>query len=167
MFSRGDNDVRRMDMGEHSILLLDGTRPIRQLPRRLGLEKDREVERQVAELVQRGMVEPADVAWSSSVVFVRMKDHSWQLCIDYRWLNAVTRKDAYPLPRIDDSLDALAGSMYFSTVDLVSGYWQVLLDQYAEKKSAFVTRGGLWQWKVLPFGLISAPTTFERLMEKY
>ena len=64
---------------------------------------------------------------------------------DYRRLNAVTRKDAYPLPRIDDSLDALAGSMYFSTLDLVSGYWQVPLDQDAKEKSAFVTRGGLWQ----------------------
>ena len=110
VFSNGDND-----MGEHSIPLLDGTRPIRQPPRRLGLEKDREVERQVADLVQRGMVEPADGAWSSPVVLVRKKDHSWQLCIDYRRLNTVTRKDAYPFPRIDDSLDALAGSMYFST----------------------------------------------------
>ena len=73
--------------------------------------------------------------------------------IDYRRLNAVTRKDAYPLPRIDDSLDALAGSIYFSTLDLVSGYWQVPLDKDAQEKSAFVTRGGLWQWRVLPFGL--------------
>ena len=98
------------------------------------------MERQVAGLVQRGMVEPADGAWSSPVVLVRKKDQSWRLCIDYRQLNAVTRKDAYPLPRIDDSLDALAGSMYFSTLDLVSGYWQVPLDKDAQEKSAFVTR---------------------------
>ena len=124
---------------------MEGTRSIRQPPRRLGLEKDKEVERQVADLVQRGMVEPADGAWSSPVVLVRKKDQSWRLCVDYRWLNAATRKDAYPLPRIDDSLDALAGSMYFSTLDLVSGYWQVPLDQDAREKSAFVTRGGLWQ----------------------
>ena len=76
---------------------------------------------------------------------VRKKDHSWRLCIDYRHLNAVTRKDAYPLLRIDDSLDALAGSMYFSTLDLVSEYWQVPLDQDAREKSALVTRSGLWQ----------------------
>ena len=166
VFSKGDHDVGRTDVMEHSIPLLDGTRPIRQPPRRLGLEKDKEVERQVADLVQRGMVEPADGAWSSPVVLVRKKDQSWRLCVDYRRLNAATRKDAYPLPRIDDSLDALAGSMYFSTLDLVSGYWQVPLDQDAREKSAFVTRGGLWQWKVLPFGLTSAPATFERLMEK-
>ena len=100
------------------------------------------------------------------MVLVHKKDQFWRLRIDYRWLNAITRKDAYPLPRIDKSLDALAGSMYFSTLDLVSGYWQVPLDQDAKEKSAFMTRGGLWQWKVLPFGLTSAPTTFERLMEK-
>ena len=133
VFSKGDTDVGRTDVIEPSIPLLDGTRPIRQPPRRLGLEKDQEVERQVAGLVQRGMVEPADGAWSSPVVLVRKKDQSWRLCIDYRRLNAVTRKDAYPLPRIDDSLDALAGSMYFSTLDLVSGYWQVPLNKDHKK----------------------------------
>ena len=86
--------------------------------------------------------------------------------MDYRRLNSVTRKDAYPLPRIDDSLDALTGSAYFSTLDLLSGYWQVPLDAEAQEKAAFVTRGGLWTWKVLPFGLTSAPATFERLMEQ-
>ena len=82
VFSKRDNDVGRTDMGEHSIPLLDGTRLIRQPPRRFGLEKDREVERQVADLVQRGMVEAADGAWSSPVVLVRKQDHSWWLCID-------------------------------------------------------------------------------------
>ena len=112
------------------------------------------------------MVEPTDRSWSSPVVLVRKKDQSWRLCVDYRRLNAVTRKDAYPLPRIDDSLDALSGSIFFSTLDLVSGYWQVPLDEEAQQRSAFVTRGGLWRWKVLPFGLTSAPATFERLMER-
>ena len=78
-------------------------------------------------------------------MLVRKKDQSWQLCIVYRRLKAATGKDAYHLSRIDDSLDALAGSMYFNTLDLVSGYWQVPLDQEAKKKSAYVTRGGLWQ----------------------
>ena len=76
-------------------------------------------------------------------MLVCKKDRSWQLCIDYRRLNAVTRKDAYSLPKIDDSLDALAGSMYLCTLDLVSGYWQVPLDQDAREKSAFVTQGEL------------------------
>ena len=78
----------------------------------------------------------------------------------------VTQYDAYPLPRIDESLDALSRSQYFSTLDLVSGYWQVPLTDDAKEKSTFTTRCGLWQWKVLPFGLTSAPATFQRLMEK-
>lgn len=97
---------------------------------------------------------------------MRKKDGAWRLCVDYRKLNAVTRQDAYPLPRIDDSLDALSGSTLFSTLDLMSGYWQVPLSSEAQEKSAFITRSGLWRWKVLPFGLTSAPATFQRLMER-
>ena len=77
----------------------------------------------------------------------------------------MTLQDAYPLPRIDESLDALASSKYFSTLDLVSGYWQVPLDTDAQDKSAFATRSGLWKWKVIQFRLTSAPATFQRLME--
>jgi hypothetical protein len=166
VFSRGESDVGRTDLVSQSIPVQPDTVPIRQPPRRLGAEKDREVEGQVTELVRQGMVEPGGGAWSSPVVLVRKKDQSWRLCVDYRRLNAVTKKDAYPLPRIDDSLDALTGSVLFSTLDLLSGYWQVPLDKDAQDKAAFVTRGGLWTWKVLPFGLTSAPATFERLMER-
>ena len=81
-------------------------------------------------------------------------------------MNAVTQYDAYPLPRIDESLDALSGSVFFSTLDLISGYWQVPLTDDAQENAAFTTRSGLWKWKVLPFGLTSAPATFQRLMEK-
>ena len=77
--------------------------------------------------------------------------------MDYRKLNAVTLQDAYPLPRIDESLDIFAGSKYFSTLDLTSGYWQVPLDADAQEKPAFTTRSGLWKWKVLPFGLTWHP----------
>ena len=85
--------------------------------------------------------------------------------MDYRKLNGVTQKDVYPLPRITDTLDALGGSRLFSTLDLTAGYWQVELDEEAKERSAFVTRSGLWRWKVLPFGLTSRPSTFEKLME--
>jgi transposase InsO family protein len=165
VFSSGDHDIGRTDLVSHSIPVLPESAPIKQAPRRLGPEKELEVEKQIEGLLDRGMIEPGDGAWASPVVLVRKKDSTWRFCVDYRRLNDITVKDAYPLPRIDDTLDALAGSQYFSTLDLLSGYWQVPLDTDAQEKSAFVTRGGLWKWKVLPFGLTSATATFERLME--
>ena len=166
VFSSGEEDMGLTSLVEHGIPVVPGTRPIRQPPHRLGPEKEAEAERQVQELLRKGLIEPASGAWSSPVVLVRKKDQSWRFCVDYRRLNAVTQQDAYPLPRIDESLEALSGSQFFTTLDLLSGYWQVPLDADAQEKSAFATRSGLWKWKVLPFGLTSAPATFQRLMEQ-
>jgi hypothetical protein len=99
----------------------------------------------VEELLSRGLIEPSSAAWGSPVILVRKKDGAWRFCIDYRRLNAVTIQDAYPIPRIDESLDALLGSQFFSTLDLASGYWQVPLDEEARDNSTFATRGGLWR----------------------
>ena len=113
-----------------------------------------------------GQIEPSDSPWSSPVVLVTKKDGGTRFCIDYRQLNDATTKDAYPLPRIDDTLDILAGKQWFSTLDLASGYWQVSLSQEARVKTAFATHSGLFQFRVMPFGLCNAPATFERLMDR-
>ena len=89
-------------------------------------------------------------------------------CIDFRQLNAVTVKDAYSLPRIDDTLDLLAGSVWLSTLDLASGYWQIKMSEDSKKKTAFVTpHRGFFNFSVMPFGLTNAPATFQRLIEKF
>ena len=113
-----------------------------------------------------GQIESSDSSWSSPVVLVMKKDGGTHFYVDYRRLNDVTVKDAYPLPRIDDTLDMLAGKQWFSTLDLASGYWQVSLSQEARIRTAFATHSGLFQFRVMPFGLCNAPATFERLMDR-
>ena len=138
VFSRGAEDMGRTKLIEHSIPVIEGTRPIRQPPHRLAPEKEAEAKKQVQDLLKKGLIELASGARGSPVVLVGKKDDSWRFCIDYRRLNVVTRQDAYPLPRIDKSLDALADSRFFSSLDLVSG-WQVPLDPDTQEKSAFIT----------------------------
>ena len=140
VFSLDKYDIGCTTAVQHSILLVEGARPVKQRPYRHGHVQEEEIERQVQEVKTHGLVKEGYGAWSSPVVLVQKKDNSWRLCIDYRKLNDVTIKDAYPLPCIDDSLDALGGSNYFSTLDLTSGYWQVELEDEAKEKSAFVTR---------------------------
>jgi len=117
-------------------------------------------------MLDLGICKPSTYPRSSPVVLVKMKDVSCRFCIDYRILNKYTYKDSYPLPRIEDCLDSLAGSKYFATIDLASGYWQVVLDEKSKQKTAFASRHGLFEFTVMPYGLCNAPATFERLMER-
>ena len=165
VFSKYNMDVGRNTMVKHSIALISGANPIKRRGYGHGPVQEAEIQRQVQELLHRDLIEEGNGAWSASVVLVKKKDGKWQFCVDYRKLNDVSQKDLYPLPRITEALDALVGSKLFSTVDSTAGYWQVELDADTKERSAFVTRSGLWQWKVLPFGLISIPSTFERLVE--
>ena len=140
--------------------------PIRCAPRRMSPQKMKKEEECVAEMLTGGQIEPSDSPWSSPVVLVTKKDGGTRFCVDYRRLNDVNTKDANPLPRIDDTLDMLASKQWFSTLDLASGYWQVSLSQEARIKTAFATHSGLFQFRVMPFGLCNAPATFERLMDR-
>ena len=141
------------------------SRPVKQPLRRMRDHQQEVVEAEIDKMKREGVIRPSRSPWSSPVVLVKKKDGTVRFCIDYRKLNEVTTKDAYPLPRIDECFDALEGHRYFSTLDLASGYWQVEMEAQDQPKTAFATREGLFEFRVMPFGLATAPATFERLME--
>ncbi|GBM32909.1 Retrovirus-related Pol polyprotein from transposon 412 [Araneus ventricosus] len=152
LFSTSDSDVSRCNMTQHRFNI--GNHPlIKQYQRRLPLAKKEEAERLVKEMEDNGIIEESSGPWASPMVLVKKKDGSTRFCLDYRKLNEITIKDSCPLPWIDDTLDALNGSQWFSTLDLKSGYWQVKIQPEHKEKTAFTTGQGLWQFKAMPFGL--------------
>ena len=165
IFSKTDDDIGRTGIIRHNIPTGDA-RPIKQPLRRLPENMAKEVNTQVNEMLNKGIIQPSTSPWASGVVMVKKKDGSHRFCIDYRKLNEVTIKDAYPLPRIDESLDQLAGAKWFSCLDLSSGYWQVEVEPEDRQKTAFTTRAVLYEFQVMPFGLCNALATFQRLMQR-
>lgn len=140
---------------QHEIPVLDNV-PVRQRYRRLSPSQYEQVKTHISELLEQGIVRPSCSPYSSPIV-VQKKDGSIRLCVDYRQLNAKTRKDAYPLPRIEESIDALTGAKWFSTLDLASGYSQVSVVERDKEKTAFCTPFGLFEYNRMPFGLCNAP----------
>ena len=124
-----------------------------------------EVQELLASMLKSGVVEHSSSPWASPIVLVWKKDGSFRFCVDYRKLIEVMHKDVYPLPWIDDTLNTLSGSKWFSTIDLLSGYWQVGVAREDHPKTAFCTSEGLFEFKVMPFGLTNTPATFQRLMD--
>ena len=149
LFSQGPQDVGRTDIIKHRIDT-QGEAPTRQPPHRLPLAKREEAQQAITDMRKQGVIEPSASPWASPVVLVRKKDGGTRFCIDYRKLNAITRKDSYPLPRIDATLEVLAGAEWFTSLDLLSGYWQVEMDEESKEKAAFSTGSGLWQFRVIP-----------------
>jgi hypothetical protein len=139
--------------------------PIHQPLRRQSPFAREESNKLIQEMLDHNVIRPSASLWSSPIVLVQKSDKSTRFCVDYRLLNDVTYKDAYPLPRIDDTLDNLAGSQYFSTIDLTSGYWQIEMDKESAEKTAFSSSRGLFEFTVMPFGLCNSPATFQRAME--
>ena len=133
--------------------------------RRVSVALKGTINTEVNRMLEQKVIRPSCSPWSSPVVMVQKKDGSWRFCIDYWKLNAVTHGDAYPLPRIDSTIDSLAGSCYFTTLDLAAGYWQVGLEEGNKEKTAFSTTLGHFEFNVMPFGLTNAPAMFQRLME--
>ena len=124
------------------------------------------VEKEIEIWLKEGIVEPPNSEWASPMVIIKKKDDTIRLCVDYRKLNAMTQVDAYPMPQIDDILDQVGQARYITTLDLAKGYWQVLVAEEDQPKTAFITPRGLYQFKRMPFGLCGAPATFQRMMDQ-
>ena len=137
---------------------------VKQHPYRLNPEKQKYLQDEVKYLLDNDFIEPSNSDWSSPCILVPKPDGSYRMCTDYRKLNSVTKTDTFPIPRIDDCIDRVGNSRYVSKFDLLKGFWQVPLTERAKKVSAFVTPQGLYQYKVMPFGMKNSPATFQRLI---
>ena len=151
---------------EFCIELQHGTVPISRAPYRMGPAELRELLAQLEELQMRGFIRPSHSPWGAPVLFVKKKDDTLRMCIDYRGLNKVTIRNRYPLPRIDDLFDQLEGARVFSKIDLRTGYHQLRVRASDIPKTAFLTRYGSFEFLVMPFGLTNAPAVFMDLMNR-
>ncbi len=158
-----DGHLGRTSLTEHSIDT-GNAKPVHLPPYRTSPAKKQLIDDQIGKMLNDGIIEPATGPWAAPVVIVQKPCGKPQFCVDYRGLNQLTVKDSYPLPRVDESLDFLSRGTFLTTIDLARGYWQVSMAGDSKHKTAFVSHCGLFQFRVLPFGLCNAPATFQRLM---
>ena len=164
VFSQSEYDLGKTNIITHRIDTGDA-KPVRQPLRRFPPAHREAISEHVDNMVSQGIIEPASSPWGSNIVLVKKKDGSFRCCIDYRQLNSVTRKDAYPLPHVDTCLDAMSSAAWFSTMDLRQSYHQVPVESKDRDKTAFICHPGMYRYRMMPFGLCNAGATFQRLMD--
>jgi len=162
-FAKSTDDLGFCSLLEHDIDTGDA-RPINQSPRRPPLATCDSKHHILGEMLATGVIEPSNSAWASPVCLVKKKDGAYRLRVDYRRVNAISKRDAFPIPGIQDALDHLRGSKHFATFDPLSGYLQLGLTERAKERSAFCTRRGLFHFTRIPFGLAGALSSFCPLM---
>lgn len=157
-----DGTLGTIKAAVHRIELEPGSRPIHQQPYRAGPTQREHERREIDKMLKAGVIEPAKTEWASPIVFAPKKDGQLRFCIDYRRLNALTIRDSYPIPRMDECIDSLGEATIFTTFDCNSGYWQIDLDEQDRDKTSFCSHFGLYRFTRMPFGLRNAPGTFQR-----
>jgi Reverse transcriptase (RNA-dependent DNA polymerase) len=165
LFAKDIDELGRTDLVTHRIYTED-VPTIKSRPYSIPPNEQAFVQEEIQRMLDNKLIRRSNSPWTFPVVLVRKKNRKLRFCIDYRKLNNITKKDAYPLPQIDEMLNVLARSQWFSTLDLASGYWQVAMDPKDREKTAFTTRYGIYEFNVMPFGLCNAPATFQRLMDR-
>ena len=163
-FSKHENDLGWTNVVTHAIDTRS-SRPVRQPLRRHPPAHTEAIQQHVSNMLEQEVIEPTKSPWASNLVLVKKKDGSLRCCVDYRQVNTLTKKDAYPLPRTDMCLDAMSGACWYSTFDLRSSYHQVVMKEEDSEKTAFICREGQFKFKTMPFGLCNAGATFQRLMD--
>eukprot|EP00961_Rhodomonas_salina_P292597 3933070-Rhodomonas_salina.1 len=167
----GDNGELRYNtrVAEHTVFRIKeqpGSVPPSRPPFRLSQPQLLELRTQLDKLLAAKLVEPSDSPYAAPVLFAPKKDGGLRMCIDYRALNRQTIKDKFPLPHPEDLFDELRGAKYFTKIDLLWGFWHIPIHPDDKHKSAFTTKWGLFQWCVLPFGLVNAPSAFSRMVSQ-
>ena len=166
VFSHHDLDTGHTEVVTHEINLTDET-PIKVPHRRIPPHMYEEVRNHLQDMLQAGHIRPSQSPWAAPIVLVRKKDNSLRFCVDYRALNQKTIRDAFPLPRIEETMDALCGAKYFSSLDLRAGYWQVGMKEEHKERTAFTVGPlGFYEFESMPFGLTNSPATFQKLMHR-
>ena len=140
--------------------------PVKQHPYRLNPSKQKYLKEEIKYLLENDFIEPSNSSWSSPCILVPKPDGSYRMCTDYRKVNSATKTDTFPIPRMDDCIDKVGKARYVTKFDLLKGFWQVPLTDRAKEISAFVTPDGLYQYKVMPFGMKNSPASFQRLINK-
>ena len=164
VFALADDELGCTSVVQHSIDTGDHA-PIKQYPRCTPFVQRAQIAKLVTDMERKGVISPFVSPWASPVVLVAKKDCSTSFCVDFGPLNAITKKDVYPLPRIEDILDTLGRAQNFSTLDLSAGFWQIPLKPADKEKTAFTTHCGLFEFNQMPFGLCNAPATFQCLRD--
>ena len=165
LFAQNMEELGQTNVGEH-IIITENVPPIKKNAYRTASKESNFIKEEINEMLKQDLIQPSQSPWSFPVVVVKKKNGKLRLCVNYKPLNDITKKDNYPLPRIDEILDSLKGAQWFTTLDLASGYWQIKVREEDCEKTAFITKFGTFEFKVMPFGLCNAPATFQRIMNK-
>ncbi|KAG0925429.1 hypothetical protein G6F30_013366 [Rhizopus arrhizus] len=165
IFDWNNDTIGNTSIITHKIIIDKHTQPISHRPYRLSPIEAKYLEQEIDKYCKLGVISPSNSPWAAPVILVKKKNGEYRMVIDYRKLNAVTKKDSYPLPRIDDLLDTLGKASIFSALDMRAGFHQVPLEEESKELTAFTTKYGVYHYNTLPMGLVNSPATFQRLID--
>ena len=166
IFSKNARDIGKTHLVTHDIEVEPGVKPFRETLRRMAPDKRDITRSQIAQMIEMGIIVPSHSPYASAVVLAKRADGRFRFCVDFRKLNEITIKDAYPLPRLDEELKSVSAARYFTTLEMGSAAWQIPLSEDAKPKTAFVADGGFYQYETMAFGLSNTTYTFQKLMSK-